>query len=193
MLYGICIPASKGSCFPRNFKWQASVGNSTPNSSDENKDGKGRLRHCGDLIAGFSESGKHESTRGHPTLSCVGRRFLWVVQYLVGAGFYVIPAYSPADNSVDNTVVSAPLIFQRNWANLWAAVTDLPSYNSTLRARVLLDLLNEPDQFGLHWESPSERKGFRYPSLLELYGNTMNASALLCSLCCILHAILRSR
>ena len=68
------------------------------------------------------------------------RRFLWVVQYFVGAGFYVIPAYQPADNSVDNTVCSVPGVFLRNWANLWAAITDLPTYNSTLKACTLQKL-----------------------------------------------------
>ena len=65
-------------------------------------------------------------------------RFLWVIQYFVGAGFYVMPAYQPADNSVDNTVVSVSGIFSRNWANVWAAITDLPTYNSTLKVCTLL-------------------------------------------------------
>ena len=45
-------------------------------------------------------------------------RLLWAVQYFVGAGFYVIPTYSPADHSVDNLVTSTPALFLRNWANL---------------------------------------------------------------------------
>ena len=64
------------------------------------------------------------------TLVC---RFQWVLQYLAGAGFYVIPAYQPADNSADNTVVSTPAIFLRNWANLWASISDLPSFNAILK------------------------------------------------------------
>ena len=52
-------------------------------------------------------------------------RFLWVVQYFVGAGFYVIPTYSPSDYSVDNTVASTPAVFLRNWANLWSAITEV--------------------------------------------------------------------
>ena len=60
-------------------------------------------------------------------------RFLWVIQYLVGAGFYVIPAYMPADNSADQIVAANPDVFVRNWANLWTAITDVPTYNSTLR------------------------------------------------------------
>ena len=56
-----------------------------------------------------------------------------MLQYLAGAGFYVIPAYQPADNSADNTVVATPAIFLRNWANLWASISDLPSFNATLK------------------------------------------------------------
>lgn len=48
-----------------------------------------------------------------------------MVQYFVGAGFYVIPTYSPADFSVDNTVASTPAVFLRNWANLWTAITEV--------------------------------------------------------------------
>ena len=50
---------------------------------------------------------------------------LWAVQYFVGAGFYVIPTYSPADHSVDNLVTSTPALFLRNWANLWTAITEV--------------------------------------------------------------------
>ncbi len=53
------------------------------------------------------------------------RRFTWAVQYFVGAGFYVIPTYSPADHSVDNLVTSTPALFLRNWANLWTAITEV--------------------------------------------------------------------
>ena len=54
-------------------------------------------------------------------------RMLWVAQYFVGAGFYVIPTYSPADHSVDNLVTSTPALFLRNWANLWTAITEVNS------------------------------------------------------------------
>ena len=54
-------------------------------------------------------------------------RLLWAVQYFVGAGFYVIPTYSPADHSVDNLVTSTPALFLRNWANLWTAITEVTS------------------------------------------------------------------
>ena len=47
------------------------------------------------------------------------------MQYFVGAGFYVIPTYSPADHSVDNLVTSTPALFLRNWVNLWTAITEV--------------------------------------------------------------------
>lgn len=52
--------------------------------------------------------------------------------------------------SVDNTVVSTPGIFLRNWANLWAAITELPLYNTTLQ------VLN------FSWVAPSQNHDFRY-------------------------------
>lgn len=52
-------------------------------------------------------------------------RLLWAIQYFVGAGFYVIPTYSPADHSVDNLVTSTPALFLRNWVNLWTAITEV--------------------------------------------------------------------
>lgn len=54
------------------------------------------------------------------------------MQYFVGAGFYVIPTYSPADFSVDNTVASTPALFLRNWANLWTAITEVTARKTTL-------------------------------------------------------------
>ena len=56
---------------------------------------------------------------------CYLCRLLWAVQYFVGAGFYVIPTYSPADHSVDNLVTSTPALFLRIWANLWTAITEV--------------------------------------------------------------------
>ncbi|CAK0782947.1 hypothetical protein CVIRNUC_006142 [Coccomyxa viridis] len=102
-------------------------------------------------------------------------RFQWVLQYLAGAGFYVIPAYQPADNSVDNTVVSTPAIFLRNWANLWASISDLPGFNTTLKGRIMLDLISEPDIFGLQWEANVRRYGFLYPAYPDLLGPTAQA------------------
>ena len=52
---------------------------------------------------------------------------LWAIQYFVGAGFYVMPTYSPADHSVDNLVTSTPALFLRNWVNLWTAITEVTS------------------------------------------------------------------
>ncbi|KAK9846255.1 hypothetical protein WJX81_000135 [Elliptochloris bilobata] len=102
-------------------------------------------------------------------------RFLWVVQYLVGAGFYVIPAYMPADNSADHIVAATPDVFARNWANLWTAITEVPTFNSTLRGRVMLDLFNEPDMFALRWERRASYQGILFPSLPDLLLPAMQA------------------
>ncbi|KAK9918033.1 hypothetical protein WJX75_000696 [Coccomyxa subellipsoidea] len=109
-----------------------------------------------------------------PNVSTLSR-FLWVIEYLVGAGMYVIPAYHPADYSVDNTVVSTPNIFLRNWAHLWSSISELPVYNITLQGRIMLDLISEPDIFGLQWTAVANRNGFQYPAIQDLYGPTMQA------------------
>ena len=44
----------------------------------------------------------------------------------------MIPTYSPADFSVDNTVASTPALFLRNWANLWTAITEVTARKSVL-------------------------------------------------------------
>ena len=104
------------------------------------------LAHCKTVARGLSAStnllktGFHIISRAfslrtapaqiHNSL-CIACSFLWTVQYLVGAGFYVIPAYQPADHSVDNTVVSTPAIFLRNWANLWTAISELPNFDTS--------------------------------------------------------------
>lgn len=71
-----------------------------------------------------------------------GCRFTWAVQYFVGAGFYVIPTYSPSDFSADNTVTSTPALFLRNWANLWAAITEVGAacfrFNLRLHGSILV-------------------------------------------------------
>ena len=71
-------------------------------------------------------------------------RFLWVIQYFVGAGFYVIPSYSPADHSVDNTVTSIPGIFLRNWANLWSAISDQSTFRLDHTFLCISHLLSSP-------------------------------------------------
>ncbi len=52
-----------------------------------------------------------------------------------------------------------------------------PTFNSTLRGRVLLDLFSEPDIFGIKWDALNAYNNILYPALPDLYGPTMNVSA----------------
>ncbi len=71
-----------------------------------------------------------------------GCRFTWAVQYFVGAGFSVIPTYSPSDFSADNTVTSTPALFLRNWANLWSAITEVRVIDQQQSGPALVEILN---------------------------------------------------
>ena len=86
-----------------------------------------RCEHAAGMWPLFKLSGPEER---YCDLLCHHCRFQWTLEYLVGAGFYVIPAYQPSDCSVDNTVCAVTGLFMRNWANLWAAITDLPIYQT---------------------------------------------------------------
>ncbi len=50
-----------------------------------------------------------------------------------------------------------------------------PTFNSTLKSRILLDLWTEPDIFGIKWDALTQYNGAVYPALPDLYGPTMNA------------------
>lgn len=50
-----------------------------------------------------------------------------------------------------------------------------PTFNSTLKGRILLDLWTEPDIFGIKWDALTQYNGAVYPALPDLYGPTMNA------------------
>ena len=51
-----------------------------------------------------------------------------------------------------------------------------PTFNTTLKGRVLLDLFSEPDIFNIRWDALSQYNGIVYPALPDLYGPTMNVS-----------------
>lgn len=36
-----------------------------------------------------------------------------------------------------------PQLFAANWGNLWKAISDLPDYESSIKGRVIVDLVNE--------------------------------------------------
>jgi len=44
---------------------------------------------------------------------------------------------------------------------LWTALTCLPNYKSDLKSRVMLDLLNEPDEYNLGWAGGRQGRKFK--------------------------------
>jgi hypothetical protein len=51
--------------------------------------------------------------------------------------------------------------FARKWWTLWTAITCLPNYTTDLKGRVLLDLLNEPDEYNLGWNGGRQGRKFK--------------------------------
>ena len=64
----------------------------------------------------------------------LGHRFLWVIQFYVGNGFYVaIDFHGQGSSTVDQTIVSTPAVFQQNWIALATAIKSLPTYDTYLK------------------------------------------------------------
>lgn len=57
--------------------------------------------------------------------------------------------------------LSDPDTFARKWYGLWTAITCLPNYLSDLKGRLLLDLLNEPDEYNLGWSGGRQNRRFK--------------------------------
>lgn len=55
-------------------------------------------------------------------------------------------------------VLRDPGVFASKWRSLWSAFNCLPNFSSDLRGRVLLDLLNEPDEYGMGWTRGKTRE-----------------------------------
>lgn len=91
------------------------------------------------------------------------QRFLWVVNFFAKNGFYIL-----IDNHLreDQTVLENP----ERWVQLWCSLAYEISQDPISKDKVMLDLLNEPDNFGIHWEATADR-----PALKELYLNVMDA------------------
>ncbi|KAK9833321.1 hypothetical protein WJX81_006148 [Elliptochloris bilobata] len=107
-------------------------------------------------------------------------RFLWVIQYLVGSGFYVIIDYHAAALSADAVVCAKVARFRDNWVALFRSIVSLGSvWRNQLAGRLFLELLNEPDILGFRWETSSSIvvNGVRrtFPKLQRLYLQTMLA------------------
>ncbi|HSW86842.1 MAG TPA: cellulase family glycosylhydrolase [Rhabdochlamydiaceae bacterium] len=90
-------------------------------------------------------------------------RFLWVVNFFAKNGFYVL-----IDNHFreDQTVLASPQQWVQDWVQLVTAISKDPVSKSML----MVDLLNEPDNFGVRWEASGST-----PALTDLYLSVMDA------------------
>jgi hypothetical protein len=68
-------------------------------------------------------------------------RFLWVVQYFVANGMYVLVDYHPEPGNAEPVTESVG-VFSNNWLRLWSGLTCLPNFKTSLQGRVFLDLMN---------------------------------------------------
>jgi hypothetical protein len=57
--------------------------------------------------------------------------------------------------------LSDPDTFAKKWWMLWTAITCLPNYQTDLKGRILLDLLNEPDEYSLGWSGGHSGRKFK--------------------------------
>lgn len=90
-------------------------------------------------------------------------RFVWVVSFFAKNGFYVL-----IDNHLreDQTALQNHQQWVQDWANLVSAISQDP----IARDKLMIDLLNEPDNFGIRWEATGGT-----PALKDLYLSAMDA------------------
>lgn len=90
-------------------------------------------------------------------------RFLWVINFFAKNGFYVL-----IDNHLreDQTVLHNP----QQWVQYWVQLVNAISQDSISREKLMIDLLNEPDNYGIRWEASGN-----LPALKDLYLSAMDA------------------
>jgi hypothetical protein len=93
-------------------------------------------------------------------------RFLWTINEFVRNGFYVVLDYHPM--STENHPFSVKK-FVDAWDTLWTRITRMPNFNTQLKGRVILDIMNEPDSMNIGWQSYGN-----IPGAKDLYLGTMD-------------------
>ncbi len=90
-------------------------------------------------------------------------RFLWTVNFFAKNGFYVL-----IDNHLreDQTVLEN----KAKWVQQWTDLVTKISQDPISKKMLMIDILNEPDEYGIQWEASSSR-----PGLQELYTLVMDA------------------
>ena len=75
---------------------------------------------------------------GHLPTNSIYTRFLWVIRFLVRNHFYVV-----LDNqlNIDSTALDDPV----RWVGLWEQLLTDVVADPVSKARVMVDILNEPD------------------------------------------------
>jgi aryl-phospho-beta-D-glucosidase BglC (GH1 family) len=93
----------------------------------------------------------------------VYNRFRWVVSFYARNGFYVL-----IDNHLreDRTALDSAT----NWASQWAQLVKDLRQDPAVKSKLMVDLLNEPDNFGIRWEAQAGT-----PGLGDLYLQAMDA------------------
>lgn len=89
-------------------------------------------------------------------------RFLWVINFFAKNGFYVLID----DHREDQTVLQNTQQWLQYWVNLVTAISQDP----VSRDKLMIDILNEPDGFGIRWEASGGK-----PALKDLYLSVMDA------------------
>lgn len=87
---------------------------------------------------------------GHLPTNSIYTRFLWVIRFLVRNHFYVV-----LDNqlNIDATALDDPV----RWVGLWEQLLADVVADPVSKARVLVDILNEPDSRDLQCARPPGR------------------------------------
>lgn len=90
-------------------------------------------------------------------------RYVWVVNFFAKNGFYVL-----IDNHLreDQTALENPQQWVQDWVQLVTAISQDP----VSREKLMIDILNEPDNYGIRWEASGNR-----PALKDLYLSVMDA------------------
>ncbi len=91
-------------------------------------------------------------------------RFLWVVNFFAKNGFYVL---------IDNHLREDQTVLQQGknaWVQDWVKLVTAISQDPVSKGKLIIDILNEPDNFGIRWEASGNT-----PALGDLYLALMDA------------------
>lgn len=90
-------------------------------------------------------------------------RFVWTAKFFAKNGFYVL-----VDNHLreDQTALEDP----NKWVQYWVQLITVLSQDPDIKGKLMVDILNEPDNFGIRWEGSGGK-----PALKDLYLSAMDA------------------